>query len=287
MSSGLPVLSVVIPCLNVAATLGPQLDALSAQDADFEWEVVIADNGSTDQTVPLATSYTDRLQIAIVHEAMRGRQFACNTGARSANGKYLVFVDGDDVVQPGFLKAMAEGLACHEMAAGRFDNGQFADAGALQHGPTISDAIMSGYGFLPFASGGCTGIHADVFAQVGGFDADSNYCEDTALSWRVQLAGYQLGAVPGAVVAVRQRSTFASMFRQHRNFGKARVWLYRTFRDKGMPRRSGREISSDWTQIIRAVPHLRDVDVRTRWTRRLGRNVGFIVGSVTMRCRYL
>ena len=72
MSSGLPVLSVVIPCLNVAATLGPQLDALSAQDADFEWEVVIADNGSTDQTVPLATSYTDRLQIAIVHEAMRG-----------------------------------------------------------------------------------------------------------------------------------------------------------------------------------------------------------------------
>lgn len=287
MISETPLLSVVIPCLNVAETLGAQLEALSEQDVDFTWEVVIADNGSVDDTVSLAKGFNDRLQIVHADESKRGRQFACNAGARAASGKYLVFVDGDDVVQSGFLKAMAAGLACHEMAAGRFDNGMFADDGALQHGPAMSDAIMSGYGFLPFASGGCTGIHADVFAQVGGFEAGSNYCEDTALSWRVQLAGYRLGAVPQAVVAVRQRSTFGSMFRQHRNFGMARVWLYGTFRNEGMPRRSAKEIASDWAQIVRAVPHLRDVAVRTRWTRRLGRNVGFLVGSVTMRCRYL
>ena len=58
---GPPALSVVIPCLNGAATLGVQLAALARQEWSEPWEVLLADNGSTDGSAELALGYRDRL----------------------------------------------------------------------------------------------------------------------------------------------------------------------------------------------------------------------------------
>ena len=103
-----------------------------------------------------------------------------------------------------------------DLVAGWLENQKLAEDGGLQFGPATTDAIIKGDGFLPYASGACTGIRKDVFVEVGGFEADANYCEDADLSWRVQLAGYRLGSALEALVSYRQRSTFSSMFRQHR-----------------------------------------------------------------------
>lgn len=288
MTSDAPILSVVVPCLNAAEVLGVQLAALGAQEMSDAWEVIVVDNGSSDDTTSVAESFCDSLpSLQVVAEPSRGRHHACNRGAEVARGGALVFVDADDEVQPGFLSAMAEALAQHAMVAGRFDNVKFASAGALRHGQDVSDAILDGYGFLPFASGGCTGIQTEVFRRVGGFEDGADYCEDTALSWRVQLAGFDLASNPDAVVAVRQRSSYRSMFRQHRNFGKSRVWLYQNFRDHGMHRRATGEVIRDWGRTLLALPYLGDPEVRVRWVRRLGRSVGFLAGTIRYRVVYL
>lgn len=279
--------SVIIPCLDVADTLAEQLDALAAQQATFCWEVIVVDNGSTDATVSIAESYGDRIDLTVIAEPKRGRHFACNAGAAEAQSPYLAFVDGDDVVQSGFVAAMREALNGYDMVAGIFVHDAFQGDGSMQHGPATSSALMSGYDFLPFASGGCTGIRKEAFDAVGGFDAEARFCEDTALSWNVQRAGFTLGPAPSAAVAVRQRSTYRTMFRQHRNFGQARVWLYREFKEAGMPRRPFRAALFDWLRIFRAVPFLGDTAVRIRWTRRLGRNIGFVKGSIVERQLFL
>jgi glycosyltransferase involved in cell wall biosynthesis len=288
MTSNPPVLSVVVPCLNAGQVLSVQLEALCAQEMSESWEVIIVDNDSSDDTKSVAESFRERLPaLTIVVEPRRGRHYACNRGAEVARGQALVFVDADDEVQPGFLSAMADALVHHAMVAGRFDNLKFAIEGALRHGEDVSDALLDGYGFLPFASGGCTGIRRAAFLEVGGFEDGADFCEDTVLSWRVQLAGFDLAPAPAAIVAVRQRSNYGSMFRQHRNYGKARVWLFKTFRDEGMRRRGAQEVAQDWGRLVLAVPRLADSGVRTRWIRRLGRSVGFIVGTMRYRCIYL
>jgi glycosyltransferase involved in cell wall biosynthesis len=288
MTSGRPTISVVVPCLNAAEVLGVQLEALAGQEVPGSWEVIVVDNGSSDDTRAVAEAFRHRLPaLTVVVESQRGRHHACNRGAAIAGGRSLVFVDADDEVQPGFLAAMAAALECHAMVAGRFDNTKFAAGGGLQHGQRQSDAIETGGGFLPFATGACTGIRADVFAAVGGFETEAHYCEDAALSWRVQLAGHDLSSVADAIVARRQRQSYGAMFRQHRNYGRGQVWLYRNFGASGMPRRSLKAVALEWFQLMRAVPFLADAAVRTRWIRRLGRNVGHVIGSYRYRTFYL
>lgn len=281
-------LSVVIPCLNVAMTLSQQLEALSKQACSLPWEVVVVDNGSTDGTVAVAKSWRLRLpRLKVVKEMRRGRHHACNAGVGAAEGEFLVFVDGDDEVLPGFLEAMGCALEIHPMVAGRLEH-HFPGAVNIEGvGEVQTEGMLDGYGFMPFASGGAMGIQKRVFETVGGFAEDKDFCEDADISWRVQLAGYPVAFVPEAGVSIRQRFTTDAMYRQHRNFGETRVLLFRDYFKHGMPRRGWREVGASWLMLVKSLPFLGDSSVRARWVRRLGRNVGFIRGSVKYKMLYL
>lgn len=279
--------SVVIPCLNEEHTLGQQLEALAQQEVPFDFEVLVVDNGSTDQTRRVASSYAGSLSLVVIDEARKGRQFACNRGAALAAGSLLVFVDGDDVVEPGFLASMAQALNSCPLVAGELANDGFSSSDAFRFGPARSQGLMTSGDFLPHASGACTGIRKEVYDALGGYDADASFCEDADLSYRAQLAGYEIGVAGGAVVRYRQRSSYRAMLRQHRNYGKATVWLYRRYKSQGMDNRGWRAAVADWLMLMRSLPYLRDHEVRMRWTRRLGRNMGYALGSVTYKCVYL
>ena len=112
--------SVIIPAFNAAETLDAQLRALSQQQWGGTWEVVVADNGSTDDTVARAALRKDDLPALRVVDASgeRGPSFARNVGARVADGDYLLFVDADDIVEPGWLAHMAEAAIDHPLIAG-------------------------------------------------------------------------------------------------------------------------------------------------------------------------
>ncbi|MBN2051258.1 MAG: glycosyltransferase family 2 protein, partial [Spirochaetales bacterium] len=101
--------SLIIPARNEEARLTPLLDSLNAEGAFEKHEVILADDGSTDGTAALASSYgcrvlavTDKPPVAL------GKSWACAAGAAGATGEYLVFLDADVVFLPGGLEAVLE-----------------------------------------------------------------------------------------------------------------------------------------------------------------------------------
>jgi glycosyltransferase involved in cell wall biosynthesis len=280
-------LSVVIPCLNAASTLGHQLDALASERPRLVWEVVVVDNGSTDATVAIAQSYASKFDhLCVVHEARPGRHHACNAGWRAASGAKIIFVDADDVIEPGFIDAMATALDSHDQVAGRL-RVEYSDGVVPGMEEITTSGLMPDLGFLPYVPGGACGVWKSRLEAVGGFDADVPFAEDADLSWRLQLSGCSVGVADDAVVRYHQRSDLRSMFRQHRRYGRAYAFLYAKYRDRGMPRRSAQDAMQDWMRVIAATPSLGSPDVRVRFVRRLARNIGRIEGSIRARVVYL
>jgi GT2 family glycosyltransferase len=282
-------LSVVIPCRNAAELLPLQLRALARQRWQGAWEVIVADNGSTDGSRELAMSFADGLPSLRVVDASarRGRHHACNVGVRNARGTFVVFVDADDEVAPSYVAAMVRALREHEVVAARLDHLALDPEWMAGVGSGFqTQGLEDGFGFLPFGAGCSLGFRRSVLEAVGGFRESATYCEDVDISWRAQLAGYRIEFVPDAVVHYRSRTTLWAMFRQHRNFGRSRALLYHDFRSAGMQPRPSKSALDDWWFIARGLPRLRTRAEAARWSRRLGRCVGRLQGSLRYRVWY-
>ncbi|HEY5011754.1 MAG TPA: glycosyltransferase family 2 protein, partial [Acidimicrobiia bacterium] len=204
-----------------------------------------------------------------------------------SRGRSVVFVDADDEVDPAYVAAMARALGDHEVVAARLDHSALDPEWMAGVGSRFqTQGLESGYGFLPFGAGCSLGFQRTAFEAVGGFREQATFCEDVDISWRAQLAGYRIEFVPDAVVHYRSRTTLKAMFRQHRNFGRARALLYHDYRAAGMPPRPSRSALEDWWFIARALPRLRSRAEAARWSRRLGRCVGRLQGSLRYRVWY-
>jgi glycosyltransferase involved in cell wall biosynthesis len=224
--------SVVIPAYNAAATLAEQLEALAAQQYDGDWEVVVADNGSTDGTADLARRYRDRFKALTVVDSgpRRGHSAPRNAGARSARGELLAFCDADDFVAPGWLAAMADAARHYDLVGGWLDVRPLNDdATRSWHQPWPRDRLRSW--LLPSAVSANFAIWANVLWDLDGWSAEYEAgAEDTELSWRAQLAGYRLGFAPDAVVYYRYRSGLRETARQAFGIGVNCERLLRDFR---------------------------------------------------------
>jgi rSAM/selenodomain-associated transferase 2 len=106
-------LSVVIPALNEAADIRAALQALAPLVARGA-QVVVADGGSTDDTVALANG------VQVVH-ARRGRALQMNAGAQQASGDLLLFLHADTRLPPNADRLIQQALASGPQAWGRFD----------------------------------------------------------------------------------------------------------------------------------------------------------------------
>jgi glycosyltransferase involved in cell wall biosynthesis len=220
-----PRLSIVIPCYNSEATLGEQLSALADQTTRYSWEVLVADNGSRDKTIGIATAFRDRIpNLRIVDAtARRGAAFARNAGARAARGTVLLFCDADDVMGAGYLESMGRALDQHQFVACRYDfqklNASWLAAARGGAGQGQGQGLAGGYCHptLPYAGAGGLGIAKRVHEAVNGFDMTLKAMagqEDTDYCIRVQLAGTPLVFVPDAVMHVRFRETVSGVFTQ-------------------------------------------------------------------------
>jgi glycosyltransferase involved in cell wall biosynthesis len=103
-----PLVSVVMPCLNEEAALGPCIEKIQRtfSEAGIDGEIVVCDNGSTDASVAIA----ERMGARVVHQPLRGYGHAYFKGFASARGRYLVMGDADDTYDftmiPRFLAAL-------------------------------------------------------------------------------------------------------------------------------------------------------------------------------------
>jgi GT2 family glycosyltransferase len=219
-----PAVSVVIPVLNGGAWLAQQLESLSRQTAQ-PFETVIADNGSTDDSIAIARSFADRMNVVVVDASeRRGQSFARNTGARMATGDYLLFLDQDDEVDPGYVAAMASALERAELVAARLD-GTKLNPGWRGNARTLPQTEQLPRSPFPWAYGGTLGIRKGTFARLGTFaeDLGVHAGEDVEFGWRADKEGVDLTFVRDAVLHYRYPTTMAGFFRKGMAYGFAGV----------------------------------------------------------------
>ncbi|ELY60614.1 glycosyltransferase family 2 protein [Natronolimnohabitans innermongolicus] len=105
----MPRVSVVIPTYNRAETLPRAIDSALEQTMD-DLEVVVVDDGSSDETQSVLADYDDPRVRPIVHATNQGANVARNTGIEYARGEYIAFLDSDDTWQPTKLERQLEAL---------------------------------------------------------------------------------------------------------------------------------------------------------------------------------
>jgi glycosyltransferase involved in cell wall biosynthesis len=271
--------SVVIPVRNGAATIDEQLAALATQDYQGEWEIVVADNGSTDGTAAIARAWADRLPITVVDASQRpGSSYARNVGAKHATGDFLAFCDADDVVTPGWLSGLTAAAEEFDAVTGRQEAGEI-NAPHIQAWRPARAAGLPRAGFLPYAPSCNLGVWASVFAETGGFAEEYPQSHDVEWSWRAQLASFTLGYAEGAVVHYRYRTDVKGVMKQAYLSGLDAARLYRDYRGHGMRRPPLRRALRTWAWLVVRLPYLASPPKRGTWARRAGEAAGRIAGS--------
>lgn len=278
--------SVIMACRNGAATLNEALASLLAQEADLDWEIVLADNGSTDATRAIfedvARRHPERVMRVVDASARPGKPHALNCGIRAAAGDRLLFLDDDDAVAPGWLAAMARALETRPFVAARFDLRRFNPDWllAVRHNPQETGLARLHFGPRCLHAGGASlGMRRAVFEAVGGFAEDVPVLEDGDFCIRAHQAGFTLGFVPEAVYHYRFRADPAAIARQARAYAHARAQLRRRHPAPGDP---GRFAPGPWFAQIRELMRLESRALRRRL---LGRRLDRIEAASLARRR--
>jgi GT2 family glycosyltransferase len=279
---------VILPCLDAAATLEPLLEALAEQRWEGDWEVLVADNGSTDASREVVERFRDRLPGLRFLDASgrRGQGHARNVGAAAARGDALLFIDCDDLPAPGWLAAMGRALREHDFVACRYDQARLNPEWLCASRETPQGAGLNPYvypPYLPHAGGSSLGVKRAVHQAVGGFDESMPALEDTDYCWRIQLAGTPLVFVPDALVHIRMRTDLGGIFRQALFHSEWNVAIYRRYRDRGMPELPLSAGILRWAKLLLETPKVVTRRGRAAWVRQLGWRLGRLRGSVRYR----
>lgn len=271
--------SVVIPTYNGASFIGNQLEALCSQDFVGSFEVLVADNGSQDNTMEIATTFSSRLRLRVLDASSRkGGAAARNIGAAESRGGALAFLDQDDQAAADWLRKVANALDTADVVVGLLP---FMGSQEASYRP-----LMTGtYAFLPYGLSANMSIRREVLTRLGGFDESFPAASDLDLCWRAQLAGHCLTGID-AVVWKRRKETLSGAWRQHLTFGVDDVRLYTRFRAHGMPRYLVGALKSwAWLATRLFCVLIRRFD-RDSWIRLLAQRIGRLRGSVQMRVFY-
>jgi GT2 family glycosyltransferase len=281
--------TVIVPAYNAEATIAEQLAALQRQQTALDFEVIVADNGSTDLTAEIVAEHmSDWPALRLVDaSSRRGSAHARNEGAKSALGAALAFCDADDVVEPLWLQRLVEPLTATRVVFGSLrvdsiNDSHVARWRAAPHASTVTseDSARS------FAPSSNMAILRSTYLELGGMDEDYPKSHDVEFSFRARAAGIELHPAPGAVVHYRYRSTLRGAFHQAFRGGRASAQMYSQYRHTNA-RRSAAAAGRDYWWLVTRVPLLLRRDRRGLWVSALGRACGRLVGSVKHRVSYL
>ena len=281
--------SIVIPVKDGARHLADQLTALMPQldSCAEDCEVIVSDNGSTDSTPCLVDDFAARFPVVrAVDSSMRpGAAAARNIGAAAARGRSLVFLDHDDIVQPGWWSMMRVALEDHPLVAGDFDEVSLNSPDVLSwYNPPRHFSLRPYLGFLPYARTSNMGVAKCLFESLGGFDESWARGEDVEFSWRAQLAGHHLHFAKGAVVAYRLPMSPKEVLRKSFAGGQANCRLVAEFHRFGCakPRKSqaARRIIAS---VATAPIAWRSRASLGHWARAAGETCGRVVGGLRWR----
>ena len=173
----------MIPARNAASLLRGQLAALAAQTYTGEWEVIVADNGSTDDTRQVVRDASlGGAAVRLVDASGRvASNRARNIGAAAARGEFVLFVDADDEVAPTWLDAMARAASRCDAVGGCLERVRLNTARDVRPGRELSSHLQVWPGFLPYANGANCGLRRSLFGELGLFDKGPRSADARAL----------------------------------------------------------------------------------------------------------
>ncbi|MGF1495657.1 MAG: glycosyltransferase family 2 protein [Elainellaceae cyanobacterium] len=199
--------SVVIPTYNRKPILEKCLTALEQQrwqpeSAIASYEVVVVDDGSTDDTVPWLTSTDQFPHVRLFQQAHEGPAAARNLGVREAKGNTIIFIDSDLVVTETFLQCHAEALnrGYEQMGSDRlFTYGRVVNTCNFEN-PTAEPFKITDFSAAYFATGNVA-IAKHWLETAGLFDTRFQLYgwEDLELGVRLKQLGLKLIKCPEAV----------------------------------------------------------------------------------------
>ncbi len=210
-----PQVSIIIPVYNQFELTYACLRAILEHTKKISYEVIVADDRSTDRVRELEKAVYG---ITVLHNKENlGFLLNCNHAAKYAKGKYLLFLNNDTQVQPGWLLPLVDIMERHidvGMAGSRlvYPDGRLQEAGGI----LWKDGSAWNYGHLKnpndpeynyvketdYISGASIIIRSQLWKEIGGFDRlfAPAYYEDTDLAFEVRKHGYKVFYQPSSVV---------------------------------------------------------------------------------------
>lgn len=215
--------SVIIPCRNGGLTLSQQLDALASQDFQGYFEVIYVDNGSTDDSIEVASKYRGSFASFLILDAseIKGAGQARNVGVTYASSDRILFCDADDVAGPGWVSAMVSALEHASLVGSARD---FIRLNPPWH-PVVkrkageADVQYFGKARIPSVGAASIGIRRTLFEQLGGFDQKLPIHEDADLCLRAHELGITIHVSQEAIMHMRVRAECRPVFRQAWSWG--------------------------------------------------------------------
>jgi GT2 family glycosyltransferase len=194
--------SIIIPTFDGAPRIGACLDALMKQTAARDVEILVVNDGSTDNTVAVVTLYSG---IRLISQANAGPAAARNRGASEARGAIILFTDDDCVPMPGWLDAMIEPFEDPEVvgAKGVYRTQQKRlIARFVQIEYEDRYRLMAGLDSIDFVDTYSAAFRRDRFLEMTGYDTSFPVAcaEDAEFSYRMSARGWKMKFVPAAVV---------------------------------------------------------------------------------------
>jgi glycosyltransferase involved in cell wall biosynthesis len=249
-----PFLSAVVCTHERAELLRRMLESLCHQTLALDaFEVVLVDDGSSDATREVALSFRSRLPLRYVYQRNAGLAAARNLGLFVARGEVLLFLDDDDLAEPGLLEA-------HVGAHRRRPEPEVAVLGYTRLAPELSaDPLMhfvTQVGCLLFAYpaieegkdldftyfwGGRSSCKRSMLLDHGVFNPVFRFgCEDIELAFRLSKHGFRVVYEPGAISTMVRRMSFEDFCRRMERQGRSNFVFSRLHPD---------EVVQRWTEV--------------------------------------
>jgi len=214
---GDPTFTVVMPAYNTATTIASSIESALAQTLD-DFELVIVDDASTDDTLAVAERYASDTRVRMVTRPHSGLAATRNAALEVARGRYVSLLDSDDLWMPQYLEVMCETLDDHDDAGFAYTDAWVIDdrtrrirrTTAMEPArpplPPPEDPFVFFTEMLRrnFVYIGVT-IRRRALDDVGPFNADLLSSEDYELWLRMLAHGYRGVRAPGTLGLYRLR----------------------------------------------------------------------------------
>jgi len=231
----MPIISVIIPAYNQSRYLSQAVQSVLAQSL-ADWEMVIIDDGSTDDTRAVALSIIDP-RIHYIYQENRGLSAARNTGIRHSTAPYLTFLDSDDLFLPEKLELLLAEMERRPelgLAAGQAipidENGRVAGKAFTTPLPEQGERLLLGN---PLHVGSVL-LCRDWQGKAGLFDESLRSYEDWDMWLRLARLGCPMGSVAQPVAQYRFHAAQMTRIGQQMTHATFTV-LDKVFADPNLP----------------------------------------------------